>query len=226
MHPPRTGPRWVSTASRAATVRRARRVYLFERRASGWEQLHYVKATNTNIEDGFRSDGRARPRSARGRDGRGAASGVDGDQSDNSAWFAGAAYLLDLDRWNVVHGCAPHTASLVPPDVGARIGSTVDVGIDAGLVVDGVAATYYGSKEPTSRGCGTPLTPVDERRSRCTFPVLHSFSSVVGGAGTVSLALPGAPGLAGIHVTLQSAIVDTATFATELTSGLEFRILP
>jgi trimeric autotransporter adhesin len=70
--------------------------YAFERRGTVWAQAAYVKASNTDSDDRFGAaialDGDQFAVGAVGEDS--AATGVNGDQSDNSASFAGAVYVF------------------------------------------------------------------------------------------------------------------------------------
>jgi hypothetical protein len=71
-------------------------VYVFTRSGDNWEQQAYIKASNTDHDDGFGSSvdisgdtlvvGAPTEHSA--------AAGVNGDQSDNSAAFTSAAYAF------------------------------------------------------------------------------------------------------------------------------------
>ncbi len=73
-------------------------VYLFSRTGSSWSQQAYIKASNTDASDNF---GKSVALSADGntlavgadREGS-AATGINGDESDNSASYAGAVYLF------------------------------------------------------------------------------------------------------------------------------------
>lgn len=73
-------------------------VYLFTRDERGWGQRLYLKAPNTDAGDffggavAFSQDGSTMAVTAYGEASR--ASGIDGDQGDNSARLAGAAYLF------------------------------------------------------------------------------------------------------------------------------------
>lgn len=73
-------------------------VYLFSRAGGTWSQQAYVKASNTEIDDGFgvaialSHDGNTLAVGATGEDGN--AKGVGGDQTDNSERIAGAAYVF------------------------------------------------------------------------------------------------------------------------------------
>jgi hypothetical protein len=76
-------------------------VYLFKRNGGTWAQHAYIKGSNTEAFDEFGSsvalsrDGRTMAISARGEDS--AAKGVGGDQADNSADEAGAAYVFSIN---------------------------------------------------------------------------------------------------------------------------------
>ncbi len=71
-------------------------VYLFRRSGTSWAQEAYLKASNTDAEDYFGShmflSGDSLAVSAGGEDS--AATGVDGDQNDNSASDSGAVYVF------------------------------------------------------------------------------------------------------------------------------------
>ncbi len=73
-------------------------VYVFARNGAVWNQQAYIKASNTDAGDGFGTDvalsedGSTMVVGAAGEDG--AASGIDTDQTDNSAEDAGAAYIF------------------------------------------------------------------------------------------------------------------------------------
>ena len=73
-------------------------VYLFSRSGSSWSQQAYIKASNTGVRDYFgasvalSADGNTLAVGANEEDS--AATGINGDDSDNSATFAGAVYLF------------------------------------------------------------------------------------------------------------------------------------
>ena len=73
-------------------------VYLFTRNGASWSQNAYVKASNAEAFDEFGSsvalslDGSSMAAGARGEDS--AATGIDADQNDNSAYESGAAYVF------------------------------------------------------------------------------------------------------------------------------------
>ena len=76
-------------------------VYVFRFDGTDWFQQAYVKASNTDAEDGFGSavalsaDGNTLAVGAIDEDS--AATGIDGDQSDNNAVRSGAVYLFRFD---------------------------------------------------------------------------------------------------------------------------------
>ena len=77
---------------------RAGAVYLFTRDGAGtWSQLAYVKASNTDVADDFGlSAALSGDTLAVGaRDEGSAATGIDGDQSDNSSTYSGAVYVFE-----------------------------------------------------------------------------------------------------------------------------------
>ena len=73
-------------------------VYVFVRSGSTWSQQAYIKASNTNAQDRFgtsisiNSDGSRMVVGAIGEASN--ATGVNGDQTNNSAFFSGAAYVF------------------------------------------------------------------------------------------------------------------------------------
>lgn len=75
-------------------------VYVFARSASTWAQQAYLKASNTEAADqfGYSVSVSGDLVAASARFEGSAATGVDGDPSDNSAPASGAAYMFDLDN--------------------------------------------------------------------------------------------------------------------------------
>jgi hypothetical protein len=73
-------------------------VYVFERSASSWNQTAYLKASNAESPDGFGNivslSGDGKTLLATSMNETGGASGVNGDQSDNSVGAAGAGYVF------------------------------------------------------------------------------------------------------------------------------------
>ena len=81
------------------TAQEAGAVYIFTRSGTTWTQKAYVKGSNTEAYDEFGSaialsrDGLSMAVGARGEDS--AATGINGNQSDNSAYESGAVYLFN-----------------------------------------------------------------------------------------------------------------------------------
>ncbi len=79
------------------SVRTAGAVYVYTRTGTSWSQQAYIKASNTGMDDEFgasvalSSDGSTLAVGAYGEDSN--ATGIDGDQIDKSASFAGAVYV-------------------------------------------------------------------------------------------------------------------------------------
>lgn len=70
-------------------------VYVFVRSGTTWTEQAYIKASNAETQDGFGRaviDGDTLVATSIGEDS--AATGVNGDESDNSATFSGAAYVF------------------------------------------------------------------------------------------------------------------------------------
>jgi len=73
-------------------------VYVFTHAGSSWTQEAYIKASNTNVEDWFgeflavSSDGSTLAVGAKGEDSN--ASGIGGNQADNTTYGAGAVYVF------------------------------------------------------------------------------------------------------------------------------------
>ncbi len=83
--------------SDAASTAGAGAAYVFKKRDADWNQIAYIKASNTDADDAFgaavslSADGNVLAVGATGEAGK--TTGVDGDQGDNSAAGAGAVYL-------------------------------------------------------------------------------------------------------------------------------------
>jgi hypothetical protein len=89
------------------SAERAGAVYVFRFDGTDWFQQAYIKASNTDAGDGFggqirrfalSGDGATLAVGAPGEDSN--ATGIDGDQSDNSADGAGAVYVFRFDGTN------------------------------------------------------------------------------------------------------------------------------
>ena len=107
--------------------------YVFVRNGTTWSQHAYLKASNPGADDSFGSEvaisGDIIVVSAYREDG--GASGVDGNQVDNSAADAGAAYVFERSA-----GQWAQTAYLKPSntDAGDLFGSSIDVSGDTVVV--------------------------------------------------------------------------------------------
>jgi FG-GAP repeat protein len=109
-------------------------VYVFTRTAGAWTQQAYLKASNTDAGDrfgqGLAIDGDTLVAGARFE--ASAASGVNGDQSDNSAPIAGAVYVFTRTA-----GAWTQQAYLKPSNAGANQNFGGSVAIAGDLVVVG-----------------------------------------------------------------------------------------
>jgi len=127
-------------------------VYMFTRSGTAWSQQAYVKASNTNVEGLFYSvalsaDGSTLAVGARGESS--AATGIGGNQADNSASFAGAVYVFTRSgtTWNQqAYVKASNT------DLGDQFGASVALSADgstlvAGAVGESSAATGIGGNQ-------------------------------------------------------------------------------
>ena len=118
-------------------------VYLFRFDGAEWSQQAYVKASNTQVEDFFgdpilvlSSDGNTLVVGAQGEDS--CAVGINGDQSDDSCWAAGAVYLFRFDGtdWS-------QHSYIKAPTGGARIFWAAGLSADADkLIVNSEDGVY------------------------------------------------------------------------------------
>ncbi|MEZ5979635.1 MAG: FG-GAP repeat protein [Planctomycetota bacterium] len=210
-------------------VNQAGAAYLFERHGSTWVQRHYVKPSNPGPLDLFgysvAIEGLTYAIAAVGEDSD--ATGVGGNQASNAASFAGAVYVFtDSPDWRVLAGCGSNTATWFEPAAPASLGTNVTPALLGSLVQHGVAATYFGARGTDAYGCGTPIAGGELLLALSPAPTALGISIVFAGISPVPLSVPNVAGLVGIRVTLQSALVDTTTFASEISKGLEFEIRP
>jgi len=202
-------------------------VYVFDFSGGTWQQTGYLKASNSQTLDSFGEavalDGDAVLVGVRNEDS--AATGVNGDGSDNSTSGAGAAYVFDLTApWARVPGCLGNTGSFALPSTPPQMGTTVSIDLNAGAITTGVSALYYGVLGIDALGCGLPLGADELLLALVPFPTSLGLAPLVGGTSTFSLGLPLLPPLAGAEISLQAAIVDTSTFATEVSNVLAFTL--
>ncbi len=115
-------------------------VYLFERTGGTWSQVAYVKASNTGANDSFGArvalsgDGLTLAVGATGE--ASASGGVNGNQSDNSAGYAGAVYVFVKDPGT---GAWSQQAYLKHPSPGGldNFGIALAVSADGNLLAVG-----------------------------------------------------------------------------------------
>lgn len=140
-------------------------VYVFGRAGSTWAQEAYLKASNTNARDGFgwsvALDGDTLAVSAQGE--ASAASGIDGDQTDNSSDRSGAVYIFRRsgDTWSQeAYVKASNT------DAFDSFGNSVALAGDTlavGAVLEDSAATGVGGNQADNTAGGAGAVYVFER---------------------------------------------------------------
>ena len=112
--------------------------YVFVRIGSSWSQRAYLKASNTGIDDMFghsvAMSGRTIVVGAILEDSN--ATGLNGNQADNSATDAGAAYVF--------LATAPTVASIVPAGPTPTTAASVDFTVTFDVAVTGVDVTDFG----------------------------------------------------------------------------------
>jgi hypothetical protein len=199
--------------------------YLFVRKAAGWEQRHYLKASNAAANDDFGVAVALSERllvvGAPGEDG-----GFVGKDADETSVDSGAVYTFRLDYWEQHAGCLGNPATWSVPAVPARLGATSFVDLVGGGIMNGISATYYGALGSDVNGCGVPFGSGELLLSFVPFPTLLAIAPLVSGTATLPVTIPPSVSLVGVRVTLQSVVVDTLTFADELSTALEFEIRP
>jgi hypothetical protein len=130
-------------------------VYVYTRDGAGvWSQQAYIKASNTDAEDWFGSQvalsGDTLVVGARLEDG--AATGIDGDQSDNSAADAGAAYVFMRDAVGVWSQQAYINASNTDggDEFGSRLSLSGDTLVVSARYEDSAASGIDGDQSDNS----------------------------------------------------------------------------
>jgi hypothetical protein len=204
-------------------------VYLFTPVGFTWEPRTYLKASNTDTSDGFGDAlALAGERLVVGAAFEGSSStGVGGSQFNNSASAAGAVYAFDVGFWELVPGCFANPALILAPARSAYMDETFRFQIQGNSITTGFAASYYGVLGTNVSGCGTLLGLGEELLLLLApQPTLVSVEPLTGGLADETLAIPNLPSLEGIRVTLQALVVDTSSFATEFSQGLEIEIRP
>jgi hypothetical protein len=202
-------------------------VYVFEHNGTSWSQNTYDKASNTDAHDrfGFSVAVSGDLLIAGTFEEDGGSTGVNGDDTDDSAVDAGAAYVFDLTApWARIPGCLGNTGTFALPSAPPQMGTTVAIDLGAGSITSGVSALYYGALGIDVLGCGLPLGADELLLALSPFPSSLGLAPLVGGASTFALGLPLLPPIAGAEISLQAAIIDTATFATEVSNVLAFTL--
>lgn len=178
--------------------------YVFTESVQGWSQFAYVKSTNTEASDAFgwalALEDEMLLASAVLEDS--SATGVDGDQSDNGALQAGAAYVIDLDIVPTASVTVrnvpgnPQSYSAAPPIMGQAWDSTVD------LTTTGHAmATIVGFLNPTNHTFSFGPTLL----AGPAFPMGEIFASAsaYGPLASFSFMIPNDPILVGLELSTQ-----------------------
>lgn len=144
-------------------------VYVFERQGARWHMQAYVKASNTGANDNFGSavalSGDTLVVGASGEDS--GASGVNGNQADNSVGQAGAAYVFTRvnDAWSQQAYLKPDAPTFMQGfGISATIdGDTVVVGSYGAYVPQTVAGAHVFTRNPAGVWSQqAALTPLGE----------------------------------------------------------------
>jgi hypothetical protein len=201
--------------------------YVFIGGGSAWVQAAYLKASNSGAHDQFGLSVDVDERVVVGAPFENSNSnGVDGDQQNDAASESGAVYVFEsVPEWLVVNGCHGNAATYVVPSAPARIDSMVPIDLLGSVVTEGAVATFFGSTSVDSMGCGVLLAPSVELLINLSPLQTYAVTDMTGGVATLVLDLPDNPGLVGIQLTLQSAVIDLSTFAVEVSNALEFVIV-
>jgi len=179
--------------------------YVFVRSGTSWSQAAYLKASNTGWNDHFGisvavSDDTV---AVGGLYESSNATGVNGDQNDNSAVDAGAAYVFELDAWTDL-GFGLAGVSGIPSLVGTGTlvgGSATSLDLSSAKPSAPCGLFVGLSNNPTSFKGGT-LIPV---------PILLTVSFTTSPTGTVALPFTWPTGLpSGFSTYYQYAIKDAA----------------
>jgi len=200
-------------------------VYLFQRAGLSWAPRAYVKASLTDSGDHFGQsvdvDADTLLVGAPFEDGSGLS------PAEDFASSAGAAYLFEIGYWDLVPGCFANPAQILPPQTSAHLGETFRFTVQAASITTGVSACFWGASGVDASGCGT-LIAFGEEILLATAPVpkLIGVEVLSSMKANHAFPIPDAPALVGIRVTLQAVVVDTVTFASEFSRGLEIEVRP
>lgn len=204
-------------------------VFLFTPIGLTWEPRAYVKASNPGSGDEFgRSlaiDGEDLLVGAPFEDSAGV--GVGASQTSDTASASGALYVFDIGFWELVPGCFANPATILPPSRSAYLGEDFHFTVQTSSITTGVSASFFGALGVDGSGCGTLIGLGEEvLLGLAPFPKLIGVAPVSGGTAGQDLPIPDAPSLVGIRATIQAVAVDTLTFASEFSQGLEIEIRP
>ena len=145
--------------------------YVFARNGSTWSQQAYLKASNTNASDQFGSSvavsGDTVVVGANGEDSN--ATGINGDQTNNSASFAGAAYVFMIEPSIVTNTSDSGAGSLRQALADALNGETItfniptaDPGFNAGVwTITLTSGELVIEKDVTISGLGADVLVVN-----------------------------------------------------------------
>ena len=206
--------------------------YVFVRSGTTWSQQAYVKASNTDSQDTFGSSvavsGDTVVVGALGEASN--ATGIDGDQGDDSAVSAGATYVVDLDFQNgyfATYGAGtPGTGGFVPSIV---LSGSWAISEDVTLsIADGLggapALLLMGSAQANIPFAGGALLVAPPWNS---FPLTLGGTPGYAGAGALDVTdtLPDDPAIVGFILDFQVLVVDSAaTKKLALSNGAELLI--
>jgi hypothetical protein len=206
--------------------------YVYERNGTAWSQLAYLKASNTEAGDDF---GGATAVSGdlvvcSSHYESSSATGVNGDQLDNSAAQAGACYVFErqANSFAVLSGCfSLNSAALSSASSGLELGQSVAIQLAAGNYPTGLGLLYFGSDGTNDFDCGVPLPGFGELLlGFVPSPALLGTVPVVGGAAQFNATVPANPALVGIKVALQAANANLLGPGFELSNALVSTIAP
>lgn len=203
------------------SIPKAGAAYVFARTLGTWTQRAYVKAQNPGPNDRFARFvgifGDTLVLGAHGEDGS-----ATGGGADDSAFEAGAAYVLDLGYWTSFDGCARGAKAVLAPGGAARVGSTAIFDLTDAAIAFGSSVTYAGVLNVGPSGCG---------RMRAGFELLLagqpawkpiSAEPVAGGRSRAKVAIPHLPSLVGTRFAVQSAVFDPNGRMVQVSNALEF----
>jgi uncharacterized repeat protein (TIGR01451 family) len=163
--------------------------YVFARSGSTWSQQAYLKASNTGASDFFGNSvaisGDIVMVGAPFEDSN--ATGVDGDQSDNSASNSGAAYVFHFTRPDLSLTKADGGASVAP---GGTVAYALTYANNGSAVATGVTLTETvpanTTFNPGASTAGWSCAPDNNAGSTCTLAI-GSVAAAAGGSATFAV---------------------------------------